>query len=85
MIIFLVQSALGAVSARGPLWDGFGYVVTVLLLVLLVQKELVRAHGGLRGLRAEKWMHAFDLAIWPFGLAFAVVVVIHLIDILGDR
>lgn len=82
MSIFLVQSVVDAVVGRGPLWDGLGYLVTVMLLLLLVQKELVRAYTGSQH---EKWTRALDLAIWPFGLAFTIVVLVHLIDILSRR
>ncbi len=82
MIILFAQSAVDAALSRGPLWNGFGYFVTIALLLLLVQKELVRAYSGPQH---EKWTRALDLAIWPFALAFAVVVLVHLVDILSHR
>jgi hypothetical protein len=71
-----------AQDANGGIWNGMGVIVTVLLIVLLAQKELIRAHGGAR---SQEWMRVLDLAIWPLSVAFAVIVVVHIGTILSSR
>jgi ABC-type uncharacterized transport system fused permease/ATPase subunit len=77
--IVLVLSAV-AQRPDGLVWNVIGYVVTVVLIVLLVQKELIRAYGSSR---YEGWLRALDLAAWPFGLAFLVIVIVRLVEILS--
>ena len=55
-----------------------GAIVILLLIVLLIQKELIRARGGLH---ARKWMRALDIAIAPLLLAFLVIVILRLINL----
>jgi hypothetical protein len=61
------------------LLTSIGVVVTLLLIVLLVQKELVRAAGGPR---STTWMRTLDIAIAPFLLTFSLIVVMRFIDLL---
>jgi hypothetical protein len=46
-------------------------VITVLLIVLLAQHELVRAAGGPR---AEPWMRALKAVIVPLAVVFCVII-----------
>jgi hypothetical protein len=54
-------------------------VITLLLMVLLVQHELVRAAGGPS---AEPWMRALKAVIIPLGVIFCAVVGRRLIEFL---
>ena len=51
----------------------------VLLVVLLTQKEVVRAFGGPR---AAAWMRALDVAIWPLLVVFGLGVLTRLASLL---
>jgi hypothetical protein len=77
----LTQTAV-AIDPQGWLWNGLGFILTVLLIVLLAQKELVRAHDGPR---TSERMRAFNLAIWPLSLAFVVIVVERVVGLLSHR
>ena len=57
----------------------FGGIAILLLLVLLVQKELVRALGGPQ---SRTWMQALNTAIVPLLLAFGFVVVVRFVNLL---
>jgi hypothetical protein len=56
-----------------------GLIVILLLLFLLVQKELIRAYGGLR---SRTWMRALNIAIATLLLAFGLIMVIRLENVL---
>jgi hypothetical protein len=57
-----------------------GVIVVLLLLLLLLQKELARAS---RSPLSKMQMQALDIAALPLLLAFAVVIVLRFLDILG--
>jgi len=77
----LTQTAV-AMDPQGWLWNGLGFILTVLLIVMLAQKEIIRAYGGSR---SRERMHALNLTIWPLSLAFVVIVIERLADILSHR
>ena len=53
---------------------------TVLLIVLMIQHELIRAAGGPN---AEPWMRALKAVILPLALIFCVVIVRRVVGFLG--
>ncbi len=58
-------------STHEALSTSVGLVVVLLLVVLLVQKEVVRASGTAR---SRAWMRALDIAIVPLLMAFALII-----------
>lgn len=56
-----------------------GLASMVVLLVLLLQKELARIYPGPR---AAAWIHAFDLALVPLVLTFAIIITARLAELL---
>lgn len=56
-----------------------GLASLAVLLVLLLQKEFARLHPGPR---ATAWIHAFDLALVPLLITFAMIVTARLIGLL---
>ncbi len=56
-----------------------GILVVVLLVVLLIQKELIR---GFNGSRSRIWMQVLDIAIVPLLLTFSLMVIMHFVDLL---
>jgi hypothetical protein len=56
-----------------------GIIATLLLLVLLVQKEIISA---LDNPRAKRWADTLNIAIVPLLLAFGLVVAIRFTDLL---
>jgi hypothetical protein len=56
-----------------------GLAVVVILLVLLLQKEFARLHPGPR---MTAWIHAFDLALVPLLVTFAIIVTARLAELL---
>jgi hypothetical protein len=56
-----------------------GILVVVLLVVLLIQKELIR---GFNGSRSRICMQVLDIAIVPLLLTFSLMVIMHFVDLL---
>ena len=56
-----------------------GLVSIAILLVLLLQKEFARVHPGPR---ATAWIRAFDLALVPLLITFAIIVTARLAELL---
>jgi hypothetical protein len=57
-----------------------GVTVTILLLALLTQKELLRAHGDF----GSRWSpHALNVAIAPLLLVFTVVVAVRFLSLVN--
>lgn len=56
-----------------------GVIVTVLLVALLVQKEVLRAG---KHPRAEQWIDALNLAIAPLAVAWSFVIIMRLVELL---
>jgi hypothetical protein len=55
-----------------------GLILVLLLVALVVERELMRARGGPQ---SERWTRTLNVAIVPLLMAFAVIVVIRLLDI----
>jgi hypothetical protein len=56
------------------------HIIAILfLLVLLIQKELMRAQGGPR---ARVGVDALNIAIAPLLLSFVVIMILRFVDIL---
>jgi hypothetical protein len=55
-----------------------GLAAAAALVVLLVQREAVRAFGGER---AGRWIHGLDIAVLPLLMSFAIIVVLRLLDL----
>jgi hypothetical protein len=58
----------------------FGITVITLLVVLLVEKELVRAFNKTR---RPQWMQALDVAIFPLFIGFSLIILIRLLQLMG--
>jgi hypothetical protein len=54
-------------------------IAILLLLVLLIQKEILRAQGGPR---ARLGIDALNIAIGPLLLSFVVIMIVRFVDIL---
>ncbi len=65
-----------------PFSTGLGLLVILLLVALLVQKELIRALGGW-GL--SRWQHLLDFAIAPLVLAFGLIMLLRLFNLIIPR
>ncbi len=73
-----IQSILG--SANGPLSNGLGVVVLLLLLVLLVERVLIEAYLARSGNRS---MRVFDIAIVPLLILLSLLVGLRFASLLG--
>ena len=59
-----------------------GLAAAIALILLLIQREGVRAFGGARAVR---WIHGLDLAALPLLLSLAVIVLLRLLQLIpGD-
>jgi hypothetical protein len=65
-----------------PLSTGLGLQVILLLIVLLVQKELIRA---LEGWRSSRWLRLLDFAIAPLVLASGLIMLLNLLNLIIPR
>jgi hypothetical protein len=54
-------------------------IVILLLLVLLVEKELIRAYGSPR---SNTWMRALDIVIFPLLFAFGGILIVRFLILL---
>ena len=64
----------------GLLTGAAGLIVVAALVVLLVQREIIRA---VMGHRADHWIHMVDLALIPLLLVFMLVIGARLAALLG--
>jgi hypothetical protein len=55
-----------------------GLAAAAALVILLVQRETVRAWGGDR---ARRWIHALDIAAFPLLMSLATIVGLRLLDL----
>jgi len=55
-----------------------GLAAAAALILLLVQRELVRAYGGDRG---RRWIHGIDIAVLPLLMSLAIIVLLRLLDL----
>ncbi len=65
-------------STYESLSTSLGLIVILLLDILLIQKELIRARGSSR---SRQWMRVLDIAIAPLVLTFLVIVTLRLINL----
>ncbi len=66
-------------NAYGSLSDSLGLIAIVLLMVLLIEKELVRSVGGPR---SQAWMRALNIAIAPLVLACGLIIILRAINLI---
>ena len=66
--------------AASETWRTRGAILTAVLLLLLVQKELVVAFGDAR---YDKLRRALNVAILPMAFAFAILVVTTVISLVA--
>lgn len=57
----------------------FGAIAIGLLLILLVQKEILRAVGGTL---SRDWTRTLNVAIVPLLVAFGVIIVLRLVSLI---
>jgi hypothetical protein len=73
VVDFLLGTDYDAISTT------VGLATVVVLVLLLVEREAVRAHGGER---FERWIGGIDIAVIPLLAAFGVVMVLRLLELL---
>lgn len=56
-----------------------GLTAVVALVILLVEREMVRAYGGDR---ARRWIRGLDIAVLPLLVSFATIVLLRLLQLL---
>jgi len=56
-----------------------GLTSVIALLVLLIERETVRAYGGER---SRHWLRGLDLAVRPLLVAFGIIVLLRLLQLL---
>ncbi len=56
-----------------------GLATVTALVLLLVEREVIRAHGGQRVIR---WIHGLDIAVLPLLISFATIVLLRLLQLL---
>ena len=59
-----------------------GLAALFALTLLLVEREAVRAYGGGQ---ARRWIHGLDVAVLPLLVAFAIIILLRLLELLPDR
>jgi hypothetical protein len=72
---FLTSTDYDAISTT------VGLAAVVALLVLLVQREAVRAYWGNN---RPRWIHGLDVAVFPLLVSFATIVLLRLLQLLPD-
>jgi len=73
IVDFMTSTNYDAVSTT------VGLAAVTALLILLVEREAVRAHGGER---AGRWIRGLDIAVIPLLSAFAVIIFLRLVQLL---
>jgi len=74
----LTVTATMAYSAEAR-WGSMVLILALLLIGLLVQHEMVRAHAGHH---TAAWVHALRIVILPLALAYGFLLVTHLMGLL---
>jgi hypothetical protein len=72
-ITTIVSNSYNALSAT------IGIIAILLLMVLLLQKELLRAAGGIR---ARLWLQTLNVAIVPLLFTFTLILVVRFVNLL---
>jgi hypothetical protein len=73
LIDFLLSTDYDAISTT------VGLIAVIALLVLLVEREAVRAYGGHQ---LQRWIHGLDVAVFPLLAAFGTIMLLRLIQLL---
>lgn len=73
LVDFLLSTDYDAISTT------VGLIAVIALLVLLVEREVVRAHGGQQ---LRRWIHGLDVAVFPLLAAFGTIMLLRLIQLL---
>ena len=71
-----LTSAVVSATNYFDLTNGFGLILVLLLLSLLIYKEVARASGGEQ---ANQYAQTFNIAIVPLLIGFAVIVALRFI------
>jgi hypothetical protein len=66
-------------NAYEPLSASLGLIAIVLLIVLLIEKELIRSVGGPH---SQAWMRALNIAIAPFVVAGGLIIILRVINLI---
>lgn len=72
IVDFLTATDYDAVSTT------VGLAAAAALIVLLIEREAVRAFGGVR---AQRWMHGLDSAVLPLLMSFGIIVLLRLLEL----
>ena len=56
-----------------------GLAAVSALILLLIEREAVRAYGGAR---ARRWIHGLDIAVLPLLVSFGIIILLRLIQLL---
>jgi hypothetical protein len=75
LIDYLTSTDYDAISTT------VGLAAVIALVLLLVEREAVRAYGGDR---APRWIHGLDVAILPLLVSFAMIVLLRLLQLLPE-
>ena len=59
-------------------WTSLVLILTLLLIVLLVQQEMVRAYAGSR---SATWIKVLNVAIVPLAVAYAFLLITYLLNL----
>ncbi len=66
-------------NAYGPLSGSLGLIAIVLLIILLIEKELIRSVGGSH---SQAWMRALNIAIAPLVVASGLTIILRLVNLI---
>ena len=73
LVDFLVSTDYDVVSTT------VGLVSVLALVILLAEREIVRAYGGSG---SRRWIHGLDVAVLPLLVSFATIVLLRLVELL---
>ena len=68
-------------SSSGDVTTTLGIIAIVLLLVLLIQSEFLRAVGGSR---SQLWRQALNVIIGPLLFVFVLIVAVRIVEYLNS-
>jgi len=76
----LTADALAQITSHtySPLSIAIGAIVTILIIVLLIHKEVVRSTSGAR---FDEWVRTMNIAVLPLLVAFGLIVVTRMVDL----
>ena len=73
VVDFLVATDYDAISTT------VGLAALLVLVLLLIEREAVRAHGGAQ---FDRWIRGLDIAVIPLLAAFGVVMILRVLELL---